>query len=50
MVKENPDVLTVLVTHNQKIALIGDVVIRLRSGEIDSIQKQNPIPADQLEW
>ena len=50
MVKENPDVLTVLVTHNQKIALIGDVVIRLRSGEIDSIQKQNPISADQLEW
>ncbi|MHA1541930.1 MAG: ABC transporter ATP-binding protein [Candidatus Hodarchaeales archaeon] len=50
MVKENPDVLTVLVTHNQKIALVGDVVIRLRSGEIDSIQKQTPIPADQLEW
>jgi putative ABC transport system ATP-binding protein len=50
MVKEQPDVLTVLVTHNQKIALIGDVVIRLRSGEIDSIQHQTPIPADQLEW
>ena len=50
MVKEQPDVLTVLVTHNQKIALVGDVVIRLRSGEIDSIQKQTPIPADQLEW
>ena len=50
MVKEQPDVLTVLVTHNQKIASIGNVVIRLRSGEIDSIQKQTPIPADQLEW
>ena len=50
MVKEQPDVLTILVTHNQKIASIGDVVIRLRSGEIDSIQKQTPIPADQLEW
>jgi len=50
IVKEQPDVLTVLVTHNQKIALIGDTVIRLRSGEIDSVQKQTPIPADQLEW
>jgi putative ABC transport system ATP-binding protein len=50
MVKEQPDVLTVLVTHNQKIASIGNVVIRLRSGEIDSIQKQTPTPADQLEW
>lgn len=50
MVKEQPDVLTVLVTHNQKIASIGDVVIRLRSGEIDSIQKQTPISAEQLEW
>ncbi len=50
MVKEHPDVLTVLVTHNQKIASIGDLVIRLRSGEIDSIQKQTPISAEQLEW
>jgi len=50
IIKEQPNVLTVLVTHNQKIASIGDVVIRLRSGEIDSIQKQTPIPADQLEW
>ncbi|MHA1944744.1 MAG: ABC transporter ATP-binding protein [Candidatus Hodarchaeales archaeon] len=50
MVKEHPEVLTVLVTHNQKIASIGDVVIRLRSGEIDSIQRQTPLAADQLEW
>ncbi|MHA2388735.1 MAG: ABC transporter ATP-binding protein, partial [Candidatus Hodarchaeales archaeon] len=50
MVKERPDVLTILVTHNQKIAQIGDVVIRLRSGEVDSIKEQTPIPAEQLSW
>ncbi|MHA2055890.1 MAG: ATP-binding cassette domain-containing protein, partial [Candidatus Hodarchaeales archaeon] len=50
MVKEQSDVLTVLVTHNQKIALIGDLVIRLRSGKIDSIEKQVPIPAKDLFW
>jgi putative ABC transport system ATP-binding protein len=50
MVKEQSDVLTVLVTHNQKIALVGDMVIRLRSGEIDSIKQQVPIPAEELFW
>ncbi|MHA1975268.1 MAG: ABC transporter ATP-binding protein [Candidatus Hodarchaeales archaeon] len=50
MVKERPDVLTILVTHNQKIAEIGNIVIRLRSGEVDSIEEQTPIPAEQLIW
>ena len=50
MAKEQSDVLTVLVTHNQKIASIGDLVIRLRSGEIDSIKKQVPIPVKELFW
>ncbi len=50
IVKERSDVMTVLVTHNQKIAQIGDVVIRLRSGEVDSIEEQIPIPAEQLSW
>ena len=50
MVKERPDVLIVLVTHNQKIAQIGDVVVRLRSGEVDSIEKQTPIPAEKSSW
>ncbi len=50
MMKERPDVLTVLVTHNQKISQIGDIVIRLRSGEVDSIEKQTPIHAEELSW
>ncbi len=50
MVKERSDVLTILVTHNQKIAAIGDTIVRLRSGEVDSIEEQTPIPAEQLSW
>lgn len=50
MVKDRPNMLVVLVTHNQKISLIGDQVIRLRSGEIDSIVPQTPTPAEDISW
>ena len=50
MVKTNPDLLVVIVTHNQKIAEIGNRVIRLRSGEIDSIAEQEPVDANTLTW
>lgn len=42
--------LVVLVTHNQKIAQIGNRVIRLRSGEVDSIKTQEPLNAHQISW
>jgi putative ABC transport system ATP-binding protein len=50
MVKGNPDLLAVLVTHNQKIAQIGDMVIRLRSGEVDTIKFQEPVVAETISW
>ncbi|MFX0171707.1 MAG: ABC transporter ATP-binding protein [Candidatus Hodarchaeota archaeon] len=50
MVKDRPNMLVVLVTHNQKISLIGNQVIRLRSGEIDSIASQTPTPAEEISW
>ncbi|MHA1989575.1 MAG: ABC transporter ATP-binding protein [Candidatus Hodarchaeales archaeon] len=50
LVKKNPDLLVVLVTHNQKIAEIGNCVIRLRSGEIDSMKEQEPVNAETLSW
>lgn len=50
IVKERPDILVVLVTHNQKISLIGNQVIRLRSGEVDSIISQIPTPAEEISW
>ena len=50
LVKSDPDLLVLLVTHNQKIAQIGHKVIRLRSGEIDSIMEQEPVDAENLKW
>ncbi|UCG90778.1 MAG: ABC transporter ATP-binding protein [Candidatus Heimdallarchaeota archaeon] len=50
MVKERPNLLVILVTHNQKISLIGNQVIRLRSGKIDSIVSQTAIPAEEITW
>ena len=50
LIKRHPDILIILVTHNQKIAQIGNVVIRLRSGEVDSIIKQDPMNAEAISW
>jgi putative ABC transport system ATP-binding protein len=41
----------VLVTHNSAIASIGDRVIRLRDGRVQSDQaNRSPSPASQIEW
>jgi putative ABC transport system ATP-binding protein len=50
IIKERPNMLVILVTHNQKISLIGNKVIRLRSGKIDSINSQTPTPAQNITW
>ncbi len=50
IIKERPNILVILVTHNQKISLIGNKVIRLRSGKVDSIKSQTPTPAENISW
>ena len=41
----------VIVTHNQSIAKMADVVIRVKNGKIRSIAEQeNPMSADEVEW
>ncbi len=41
----------VIVTHNQNIAKMADVVIRVKNGKIKSCEKQrNPMNADEVEW
>ena len=41
----------VIVTHNQNIAKMADVVIRVKNGKIREITEQeNPLSADEVEW
>lgn len=41
----------VIVTHNQNIARMADVVIRVKNGKIRSVEEQeNPLSADEVEW
>ncbi len=41
----------VIVTHNQSIARMADVVIRVKNGKIRSIEEQaEPMSADEVEW
>ncbi len=50
LLRDNPRIVVLLVTHNQKIAQIANLVIRLRSGEIDTITKQVPVDAETISW
>ena len=41
----------VVVTHNQNIAKMADVVIRVKNGKIRSVEEQpNPLRAEEVEW
>ena len=41
----------VIVTHNQSIAKMADVVIRVKNGKIKSYEEQpTPMSADEVEW
>lgn len=41
----------VIVTHNQNIAKMADVVIRVKNGQIKSCEEQQtPMNADEVEW
>ena len=41
----------VIVTHNQNIAKMADVVIRVKNGKIKSCEEQlNPMSAEEVEW
>ncbi len=41
----------VIVTHNQNIAKVADVVIKVKNGKIKSFEKQeNPMNVEEVEW
>ncbi|MGK0468919.1 ABC transporter ATP-binding protein [Clostridium sp.] len=41
----------IIVTHNAALAPIADVVIRMKSGQVDSMKENlSPTPVQQIEW
>ncbi len=41
----------IIVTHNQNIAKMADVVMKVKNGQIASIEEQaNPLTVDEVEW
>ena len=41
----------IIVTHNQNIAKMADVVVRVKNGKIKSVENvEAPLTADQVEW
>lgn len=41
----------IIVTHNQNIAKMADVVVKVKNGQIVSVRSQsNPLSADEVEW
>lgn len=41
----------IIVTHNQNIAKMADVVIRVKSGEIKSVENiESPLSVEEVEW
>ncbi|MDE7105877.1 MAG: ABC transporter ATP-binding protein, partial [Anaeroplasmataceae bacterium] len=41
----------VIVTHNQNIAKLADVIIQVKNGKIKSLEEQsNPLDVEEVEW
>ena len=41
----------VIVTHNQNIAKMADVVVRVKNGRVQSLENvENPASADEIDW
>ncbi len=41
----------IIVTHNQNIAKMADIVIKIKNGKIESkIEQDNPLSADEVDW
>jgi putative ABC transport system ATP-binding protein len=41
----------IIVTHNQNIAKMADVIVRVKNGKIKSLEEQeNPLSAEEVDW
>jgi putative ABC transport system ATP-binding protein len=45
------DTTVIIITHNQAIAPMADRIIRIRSGKIESNERnEHVIPIEEIEW
>ncbi len=41
----------IIVTHNQNIAKMADVIVRVKSGKIRSVEEQaEPMSVEEVDW
>jgi len=41
----------VMITHNSALTDMADKVIRMKSGEVTAIERnENPVPVERIEW
>lgn len=44
-------VTVVVITHNLALTVMGDKVIKVKNGVVDSVTvNENPLPIEQIEW
>ena len=44
-------VTVVVITHNLALTAMGDKVIKVKNGVVDSVTvNENPLPIEQIEW
>ncbi len=44
------DMTVVMITHNSALARMGNKIIRVRSGKIESCEKQEPVDIEEIEY
>ena len=50
MCKKN-GITVVVITHNQEISAMGDKVIKIKNGIVDSVViNDNPVSVDEIDW
>ena len=50
-ISDETDLTVLMVTHNEAVGKMADLVMHLRSGQIDEIEhNENPVPPSELSW
>jgi putative ABC transport system ATP-binding protein len=50
-ISDESDLTVLMVTHNEAIGRMADIVISLRSGQVEDIEEnESPVPPSELKW